>query len=284
VGRFALFLLMTAVLVPLYGLASPLGRRPRKVLMRLWFKGACRLTALDVRVTGTPWRDGPVLMVANHVSYLDVPVLGSLLDVVFVAKEDVATWPLFGFLARLVRTAFISRKPAEAQRQARYLGERLRRGESLLAFPEGTSTDGFAVRPFKTALFAVAEDGPALWVQPVSIAYPRAAGKALTHGLENLYAWYGEMTLLPHLFTVFGLDGAEVEVIFHEPVPAAAFADRKALARHCREVVSHGVSMATGRWHAALPVRAGASAPASPAVAGEDFDLDLDLLEPVTAS
>jgi 1-acyl-sn-glycerol-3-phosphate acyltransferase len=92
------------------------------------------------------------------------------------------------------------------------------------------------------------------------------------------------MTLLPHLFTVFGLEGAEVEVIFHEPVPAAAFADRKALARHCREVVSHGVSMATGRWHAALPVRAGASVPALPAVAGEDFDLDLDLLEPAAAS
>lgn len=284
-GRFALFLLMTAVLVPLYGLASPLGWRPRKALMRLWFKGACRLTALDVRVTGVPWRGGPALMVANHVSYLDVPVLGSLLDVVFVAKEDVATWPLFGFLARLVRTAFISRKPAEAQRQARHLGERLRRGESLLAFPEGTSTDGFAVRPFKTALFAVAEDGPALWVQPVSIAYPRAAaGKALTHGLENHYAWYGEMTLLPHLFTVFGLEGAEVEVIFHEPVPAAGFADRKALARYCREVVSQGVSMATGRWHAALPVHTGVSAPASPAIAGEDLDLDFDLLEPAAAS
>ncbi|WP_316978113.1 lysophospholipid acyltransferase family protein [Shumkonia mesophila] len=276
-GRFALFLLMTAVLVALYGLASPFGRRWRKALMRLWFKGACRLTALDVRVTGTPWRDGPVLMVANHVSYLDVPVLGSLLDVVFVAKEDVAAWPLFGFLARLVRTAFISRRPAEARRQARCLGERLRRGETLLAFPEGTSTAGFAVRPFKTALFAVAEDGPALWVQPVSIAYPRAAaGKALTHGLENLYAWYGEMTLLPHLFTVFGLKGAEVEVIFHEPVAASAFADRKDLARHCREVVSQGLSMATGRWHAAIPAHPGAAENAEP-------DVDLPDLEPAAA-
>ncbi len=242
--------------------------------MRLWFKGACRLTALHVRATGRVRREGTTLLVANHVSYLDVPVLGSLLDVVFVAKEDVATWPLFGFLARLVRTAFISRRPAEALRQARTLGKRLKRGENLLAFPEGTNTDGFAVRPFKTALFAVAEDAPMLWIQPVSIAYPRAAaGKALTHGLEDLYAWYGEMTLLPHLFTVFGLEGAEVEVIFHEPIAAAAFADRKALARHCREVVSHGVSMAIGRWHAALPVPAGDAA-------GQD----LDLLEPATVS
>lgn len=277
---------MTAVLVALYGLASPLGRRPRKALVRRWFKGACRLTALHVRVTGAPWRDGPALMVANHVSYLDVPVLGSLLDVVFVAKEDVARWPLFGFLARLVHTAFISRRPAEARRQARTLGERLRRGETLLAFPEGTSTAGLAVRPFKTALFAVAEDGPALWVQPVSIAYPRAAaGKALTHGLENLYAWYGEMTLLPHLFTVFGLKGAEVEVIFHEPVPASAFADRKDLARHCREVVSQGLSMATGRWHAAIPARSGACAPALPDGAAENAEPDVDLpdLEPAAA-
>lgn len=246
--RFALFLLMTAVLVPVYALCGLLGRRTRKAVMRLWFKGACRLCALTVRVCGTPWRDGPALMVANHVSYLDVPVLGSLVDAVFVAKEDVARWPLFGFLARLVRTAFISRRPVEAQRQAQYLGGRLRRGETLLAFPEGTSTSGFVVRPFKTGLFAVAEGVPALWVQPVSIAYPRTvAGKALTHGLENHYAWYGDMMLLPHLLTVFGLDGAEVEVTFHEPVQAAAFADRKALAQHCREVVSQGVSMATGR-------------------------------------
>ena len=255
--RFALFLSMTALLVPVYLLLRPLSRAAGKAIAGGWFRGACRLCGLDVRVAGAPCRAGTTLLVANHVSYLDVPVIGSLVDVVFVAKREVADWPLFGFLARLVGTAFIGRKASGAAMQARYLSRRLKAGERLLAFPEGTSTDGLAVRPFKTALFAVAERMPAdrpLWIQPVSISYPRTAdGRSLSGGLRDLYAWHGDMTLLPHLLKVFGLKGAQVEVIFHEPVLATAFADRKDLAHYCRAEVALGVSMAMGRWRTAVP-------------------------------
>lgn len=292
-GRFALFLLMTALLVPVYLVVYPLSPPARQAIVRLWFRGACRLCALTVRVTGAPCRDGATLLVANHVSYLDVPVIGSLLDVVFVAKQEVATWPLFGPLARLARTAFIGRKASTAARQAGDLAARLKAGESLLAFPEGTSTDGSTVRPFKTALFAVAEAMPAdqpLRVQPVSISYPRtAAGKSLNGGLQDLYAWYGDMTLLPHLLTVFGLKGADVEVIFHQPVLASDFVDRKDLAWHCRAEVALGVSMAMGRWRTAIPERAGT--PVIPSAvgldrlaAGDEGEPALDALDPAVAA
>lgn len=285
--RFALFLLMTALLVPVYLALYRPSPRARQAIVRLWFKGACRLTGLRVRSSGMPCREGATLMVANHVSYLDIPVMGSLVDVVFVAKREVAKWPLFGPLARLVRTAFIGRKASGAATQARYLSRRLKAGDSLLAFPEGTSTDGLAVRPFKTALFAVSDampEGMPLMVQPVSIAYPRTvAGRSLSGGLQDFYAWYGDMTLLPHLLTVFGLKGAEVEVIFHEPVLASAFADRKDLARYCRTEVALGLSMATGCLRAAFPDGLVVPVPALPAPGDDQAEPALDGVEVAAA-
>ncbi len=268
--RLILLLSVTAVLVPVY-LAACLLRGPaRTAVARLWFRCACRLCSLRLRVIGAPRRDGPTLFAANHVSYLDIPALGAVIDATFVAKREVRTWPFFGPLARLVRTEFIGRETREALRQTRSLVARLKTGDSLIVFPEGTSTDGLRVRRFKSSLFGVAERFPAgadLKVQPVSIAYPRyATGKALIGGLETLYAWYGDMTLAPHLLTVLGLRGAEVEIRFHEPVAIADFPDRKTLARHCQEQVASGVALSNGSWRVAMPQ------PAS-VLAGDGADL-----------
>jgi len=248
--RSALFLGMTAGLVPVYLLVLPFGKRARNGIARLWFRGCCNLCALRLRIIGAPHEAGSTFYAVNHVSYLDIVALGAVLDAVFVAKREVRGWPLFGPLARLVRTEFISRKANEAEVQTRSLAARLAEGESLIVFPEGTSTDGFGVRPFKTSLFGVTAhlpEGSDLKVQPVSISYPRyVTGKALIGGLEALYAWYGEMTLLPHLLGVFGLRGAEVEIRFHEPVAPAAMADRKELARYCEDRVAEGIALANG--------------------------------------
>lgn len=191
------------------------------------------------------------MLVANHVSYLDVPVLGALIDATFVAKNEVARWPVLGALARLHETVFITRSRGDAPRQCRTLGRRLAADKALVIFPEGTSSDGSRVLPFKSALFAVAEhrpDSADLFVQPVSIAYTRYAdGRPLIGPLRDYYAWHGDMTLLDHLLTVFGLGGACVEVAFHEPLPASAFASRKDLARRCQTIVAEGVRAAHGR-------------------------------------
>ena len=100
-------------------------------------------------------------------------------------------------------------------------------GERLILFAEGTSSSGDRVLPFKSALFAALVQGDpagAIQMQPVTIAYPRfRGGLAIGHGLRPLYAWYGDMTLLPHIWSALGLPGAEVEVRFHQPVPASRF-------------------------------------------------------------
>jgi 1-acyl-sn-glycerol-3-phosphate acyltransferase len=199
-----------------------------------------------VRVIGAADHQGSVLFAANHVSYLDIPVLAGLLDATFVAKSEVAGWPLLGLLCKWGRTVFINRSAAEAKAQTRMLRERLGRGESLVLFPEGTSTDGSGVVAFNSALFNIAENLPGgtnLVVQPISIAYVRTLdGTPLVGPLTELYCWYGDATLLPHLTRVFGLDGAIVEVRFHTAIPVGEGTNRKHLARRCHAAVVEGVA------------------------------------------
>ncbi len=239
---------MTVILLAPYVFAGAFSRPTRTAVARSWCRGCSRLCALKVRVRGHPVGEGPVLYTANHVSYLDIAVLGGLLDATFVAKAEVARWPVIGPLAKLQRTIFIERTATRASVENTELHHRLAMGESVIIFPEGTSSDGRRVLPFKSTLFEIVKPrrlGHDIWIQPVSVAYPRYAdGRPLTGGLEACYAWYGDANLFGHLARVFGLRGAAVEVTFHEPVRASAFADRKALARHCEARAATGVRAA----------------------------------------
>ena len=242
---------MTGALLPLALIAYPFGARAVRRIALVWFRGVARLANLRITVNGAPLGQSGTLYVCNHVSYLDIPVLALLTDAAFVAKDDVADWPLFGTCAKIYRTMFIRRDPRDALNQRTEIAARLAGGDSLFLFPEGTSSDGQRVLPFKTALFAVAETAEGAEqprVQPVSIAYTRYAdGRPLERGLQALYAWYGDMTLFPHLMSVFGLRGAMVEITFHEPVQARDFAGRKALTAHCHQHVTKGVTRAHRR-------------------------------------
>lgn len=245
-SRGLIFLALTGVLLPVAAVAYPFGARAVRHIALVWFRGVVRLCNLRITVRGTPLDQSGTLYVCNHASYLDIPVLALLTDAAFVAKDDVAEWPLFGVCAKIYRTVFIRRDAREALNQRTEMAERLDSGDSLMLFPEGTSSDGKRVLPFKSALFAVADMARGAVqprVQPVSIAYTRYAdGRPLESGLQALYAWYGDMTLLPHLMSVFGLRGAMVEVTFHEPVQARDFKGRKALAGHCHGKVTAGVT------------------------------------------
>jgi 1-acyl-sn-glycerol-3-phosphate acyltransferase len=242
--RAAAFLILTAVLLGPYLLSYSFGRKPRRAVTALYFRGCCALAGLAVCGRGPAAPAGPVLYVANHVSYLDVLALGALLDATFVAKREIASWPLFGWLARIGRTIFIQRSRRYAGDQCNLLSTRLSSGDDLILFPEGTSSDGSRVLPFKSTLFACAgNDGGAAWVQPISIAYTRFAdGQPLAPETSPLYAWFDDTDFAPHLWTVFGLKGTEVEIVFHPPVDSRAYSSRKALARHCEAEVARGLA------------------------------------------
>jgi 1-acyl-sn-glycerol-3-phosphate acyltransferase len=245
--RIGAYLSLTFVLMPVQLIALALGSEAAMKLPLFYHRLCARILGFQIRIHGKIERKGPVLFACNHTSYTDIAILGSILPASFVAKAEVASWPLFGILAKLQRTVFVARRGPKAAAQRDEMIRRLERGDNLILFPEGTSSDGNAVLPFKSALFSVAQvrpnDAP-LRVQPVSVAYTRLDGMPIGRALRPYFAWYGDMTLAPHFWALAGLGHATVDVVFHPPVTIDAYGNRKQLADACFEVVARGVSAA----------------------------------------
>ncbi len=254
--RAALALLWTGALLPPQLLAVRWSPRAARFIPQLYHKGAARILGLSLEVEGEPVGAAPVLFVVNHVSWVDIVVLGSVLQAGFVAKSEVKGWPGVGLLARLQGTVFIERRPHKIRGQADQVTRALKGGRRLILFPEGTSNDGNRVLPFRSGFFSVAErwDGPeALPVQPVSLSYVRNKGLPLLRARRPDVAWYGDMELAPHLWAMLCRGGGlTVRLEFHPAVRAGEFSTRKALAEHCRNVVRNGVSGAVSGRSGAL--------------------------------
>lgn len=254
----------TLALMPVQLLAVTFRLPLRKTLPFWYHKRTCRILGIRIERRGRPSRHHPTLFVANHVSYLDIEVLGALLKASFVAKSEVANWPFFAWLAKLQETVFVERRAHRAADHRDEMARRLEAGDDLILFPEGTSGDGNGILAFKTALFSVAErrpHGKPLNVQPVSISYTRLDGLPLGRYLRPFFAWYGDMELGSHLWHAIGLGRVTVVVEFHAPVTIEQFGSRKALSEHCFRVVARGVATAlSGRAQRALPGPAGVSA------------------------
>jgi 1-acyl-sn-glycerol-3-phosphate acyltransferase len=269
--RLSLYLALTLPLMPVQMLLVALGSPLARSLPLAYHRICIRLLGFRLAVKGAPSRDHPTLYAVNHMSYLDIMVLGALLKASFIAKAEVAHWPLFGTLARLQRTVFVSRTARAARAQHDEIGTRLAAGDDLILFPEGTSSDGNRVLPFKSALFSVAERrvaGRPIAVQPVSIAYTRLNGMPMGRFYRPFFAWYGDMDMAPHLWTLLGLGIVTVVVEFHAPVTAAAYPSRKALAEACRRMIADGVAAALSGRDAVSVEGAPVAAPAGVTVAG----------------
>jgi len=264
VFRLGLYLALTLPLMPVQGLLVLAGSRSARRLPRLYHGWTSRILGFRPTVKGERSTRAPTLFIANHVSYVDIEILGGLIEGSFIARADMARWPLFGWLAKLQRTVFVDRRMRSTADQRDAIRRRLDAGDSLILFPEGTSNDGNRVLPFKSALFSAADfalaDGP-LAVQPVSIAYVRLDGIPLGRLYRPFFAWNGDMTLAPHLWEMLGMGTVEVEVAFHRPVTLAELGSRKALAEHCYRTIAAGVASAlAGRPQEWTPL-----APAEPA-------------------
>ena len=245
--RLTAYVAWTLAVIPvqLFALAFDTGLSRRVPI--LYHRVCCRILGLQVRVSGDISKARPTLFVCNHTTYVDITVVSSLVQGSFVAKAEVAGWPVFGFLSKLQRTVFVDRKGLKVTQHRDDMIRRLEGGNNLILFPEGTSSDGNRVLPFKSALFSVAQlevNGKALTVQPVSIAYTRLDGMPIGRTLRPYYAWYGDMAMLSHMWQAVGLGMLTVEVTFHPPVSFGEFASRKALCSSCFGVVAAGVSAA----------------------------------------
>jgi 1-acyl-sn-glycerol-3-phosphate acyltransferase len=231
------FALVTLPLMPVQWVAIALKRPLRRRIPVVYHRFVCRLLGVRVHLSGAPVRDRPLLIVANHSSWLDISVITSLAPVVFVAKSEIARWPFFGWLAKLQRSVFVERDRRHKTGAVNAeIAQRLAEGDPVLLFGEGTAGDGNRVLPFRTALIGaaggvLAERHERVWIQPLSIAYVSQQGIALGRHLRPRAAWYGKMKLVPHIGGIARTGAIDVSVTWGEPVAYDGAADRKELAR-----------------------------------------------------
>ena len=239
-----------------------------------------RLFSLRVRQSGSPpVRGEPALVLANHVSWLDIIVLGSLRPLSFVAKSEIAGWPLVGTLARLQRTIFVdrARRGATASVNAA-MGCRLAAGELIVLFAEGTTGDGTRLLPFRSALVGAArtaiqdEEGrlERIRLQPLAILYPRRNGLPVGRLERPEIAWYGDMDLAPHLAAFVAGGPIDVHVVWGAPIAFEAGTDRKAVTAMAEASVRAAIQRARNRW---LPGTNGTSTAGVPIEAREPADV-----------
>ncbi|ODT98063.1 MAG: acyl-phosphate glycerol 3-phosphate acyltransferase [Rhodospirillales bacterium SCN 65-16] len=257
VFRLVSYLLLTIVALPFHLIALALRIRPVvRWLPVLYHRMVCVILGIKVKVNGQRSTVMPTLFVCNHVSYLDIEVLGGRIPGCFVAKAEVATWPFFSTLAKAQRTIFVDRRSSKTSNSRDEMLKRLDTGDNLMLFPEGTSSDGTRVLPFRSALFAVAQlrrDDKPIVVQPVAISYTRLDGIPLGRYWRPLFAWFGDLDLVPHLWQMVCLGETEAVVTFFPPVDIDRLGDRKKLAEYCFQQVSSGVQAANSGRPDLLP-------------------------------
>ena len=223
---------------PLYGVRRPI----TPFITQFVCRNAFRILGIGFRTSGALMAQRGAV-VANHSSWLDIFALNARKRVYFVSKAEVAKWPGIGWLARATGTVFIERNRKKAREQTLLFQERLSAGHKLVFFPEGTSTDGVRVLPFKTTLFAAFftdELRDFMYVQPVSVIYHAPSGQP-----DRFYGWWGDMDFGPHLLKTLGARRQGwVELIYHTPAKVSDFENRKALAAHCEQAVRHAHALA----------------------------------------
>lgn len=214
----------------------------------LFHKAILKIIGVRVRVSG-PLPAPGTLIVSNHVSWLDICIIGSVLPVNFVAKADISGWPILGFLAKLQKTLFIKRdRRSDTANQRNAMQDRLLDGSRLLLFPEGTTGDGTIVFPFKSSLFAAAEvpenDNP-IPIQPLSLAFAELSGIPMSRRIRIKYAWIGDIGLLSNMLYILRSYSFTINLIFHEPTNLVEAGGRKKLAVSAHRQVQNGVANTT---------------------------------------
>ncbi len=253
-GILLTFVLVTLPGIPWQATAVRFNLPRRKTFPHRYHKFLCKLFGIRVTVIGAPVQDRGVLMIGNHTSYFDILVLSSVAQVSFVAKSEVQTWPFFSTLARLQQTVFVERSRRSQTGEARdQIRDRVLAGDALILFPEGTSSDGNCVLPFKSALMGAAEatigtdaQGNPIYVpvQPVSVAYVGLYGIPMGRENRPLFAWYGDMELVPHLIEAVKMGPIDVVVEFHPPLTVDQVGGRKKLAGATEAIVRAGQTRA----------------------------------------
>lgn len=212
----------------------------RALLVRFFFGSMRYICGIRLTVEGQASDLRPLMLVANHSSYLDIFILGSLMPLSFTPKKEIRSWPIIGFCCVLADCIFIERKAQDMQRVQGEMAKRLSHRKVVGLFPEGTTGDGFTIKPFKSGFFSLAQTFN-LPVQPVSLAYTHIGNTPLSADTRELVAWIGEASLLTHMTRLLSFPCVRVTATFYPAELMSAHADRKTLAKKAEQVITDGL-------------------------------------------
>ncbi len=229
-----LFVLWLVLWLPCVALAYLLKKKKlRGQIVIFACKGILFLFRVRVKLVGELAAKRPLLLVSNHLSYLDILVLASAVDCRFVPKKEIANWPVISSICKIIDVVYVDRSLGKISEGNQAIAAALAQGEVVALFPEATTGDGKHLLPFKPAFFEAAQGA---LVQPVAIAYRKIRGLPIDYGQWPLIAWYGDMVLLPHLWHLLSLGRIEVELHFLPPLSSVG-EDRKTLAIQAHDVI-----------------------------------------------
>jgi len=250
--RVLLLILLTTIIIPTCLFVRKFLPRYRFHAPRFFHRVICKILNVKIEVKGEISKYNPTLFVSNHMSYVDIPVLGSVLLGAFVSKSEIRTWPIIGLLATLQNTIFVQReKRRDAGNQANTISDRINSGDSIMVFPEGTTGSGTKVLKFKSSLFSIAKkkykynssmEEEFIKVQPITISFDEINNAKVVYEERGLYSWIGDEALWPHMPKFIGLGKKKIVVTFHPVVSMSQFENRKKIAKYCEDVISKGLS------------------------------------------
>jgi len=231
---------------------------PAKLLSRIdWrdravclcYRGILRIIGLHLAVDGQLSERRPLLLVTNHLSYLDVALLGSCAAVRFTPKSDIGAWPVIGWICRLCDAVFIDRRAEKVGQGKAAMQASLASGAVMCLFPESSTGNGLHLLPFKPAFFSLAEEpinGMELIVQPAALTYTSIRRLPVDHAQWPQIAWYGDMELMPHLWELLKLGPIGAKLTFLPPVSAGEYGNRKQLAAYCQKAIASAIEAMRG--------------------------------------
>jgi len=224
--------------MPVQAVLLMLPGRGKERFACIYWRGIAWVLGLKLRVIGQPTAARPVLFVSNHSSWADVVALGAVLPGCFIAKGDVARWPVISWVAKLGRTIFVSRSRGTVGTEQLELAKRLAAGDNIILFPEGTTSDGNSVLPFASSFLALAFGPTQPAVQPVTIVYDRLDGHPVNDEQRSSIAWYADMELAPHFLQLARRRSFRATILYGEPVPEGHYANRKTLTAALEQEIS----------------------------------------------
>jgi lyso-ornithine lipid O-acyltransferase len=237
------FFTMTPLLISIQWLLGKFDLPGGGFIASNYYRVLCSLLRIRVRVNGVPVRSRAMLFVSNHVSWADILVIGSIAPVAFVAKREVASWPLVGITAKLQRTVFVDRARRHQTGDAvAEIVKRIESGVSVVLFAEGTSSDGNRVLPFRSALLGAVEQAAGssndnILIQPMSICYTGQHGIPMGRQHRPLVAWYGDLDFMPHIKAFIEQGAVDALATYGEPILADRGTDRKDMTKRLEDAV-----------------------------------------------